>query len=129
MFSKRYVTRSMLALLAVGILAAASLGATAQNPPPLRVGGDVREPKKIKDVRPVYPPEAKAAGVQGLVILEIVIDTKGTVRQTQILRSVPLLDAAAVEAVVQWEYVPTLMNGEPIELLMTVTVNFTLATQ
>jgi periplasmic protein TonB len=128
-FCTRYLTRSTLALLAMGILATIALTVAAQSPPRIRVGGDVREPIKLKDVRPVYPPEAKAAGVQGLVVLEILIDTKGLVRQAEVIKSVPLLDAAAHQAVLQWEYVPTRLNGEPVELVMTVTVNFVLSPQ
>ncbi len=103
--------------------------APAPPPPsegPVRVGGDIREPKKIRDVKPAYPPDALAAGVQGIVIMEAVIATDGTVKDVQILRSVPGLDQAAVDAVRQWMFVPTTLNGVPVEVLMTVTVNFTL---
>jgi TonB family protein len=93
---------------------------------PVRVGGDVKEPKKIKDVRPVYPEIAQAARVQGIVILEIIIDQRGDVRDAQVLRSVPLLDQAAIEAVRQWQFTPTFLNNAPTEVVMTVTVNFTL---
>jgi TonB family protein len=93
---------------------------------PVRVGGDVREPKKIRDVKPYYPPEAQAAGVQGIVIMEAVIDRDGYVRDARVLRSVPILDQAATDAVRQWQFTPTLLNGVPVEVIMTVTVNFTL---
>ena len=93
---------------------------------PLRVGGDIKEPKKIKDVKPVYPAEAQSAGVQGVVILEAIIDRDGYVRQAKVLRSVPLLDQAAVDAVHQWQFTPTLLNNMPVEVIMTVTVSFTL---
>jgi TonB family protein len=94
---------------------------------PIRVGGDVPEPKKVKDVRPVYPAEAQAAKVQGIVILEIVVGTNGSVVRTRVLRSVPLLDQAAIDAASQWEFTPTLLNNMPVEVVMTVTVNFTLS--
>ena len=93
---------------------------------PVRVGGEIREPKKIRDVKPYYPPEAQAAGVQGIVIMEAVIDRDGYVRDARVLRSVPILDQAATDAVRQWQFTPTLLNGVPVEVIMTVTVNFTL---
>jgi protein TonB len=95
-------------------------------PAPVRVGGDIRAPNKVRDVRPVYPQIAQSAKVQGIVIVEAIIARDGTVRDAKVLRSVPLLDTAALEAVRQWRYTPTLLNGEPVEVIMTVTVNFTL---
>ena len=80
----------------------------------------------MKDVRPIYPPEALGAKVQGVVILEAVIDGAGDVRSARVLRSIPILDEAAVTAVEQWKFVPTLLNGVPVPVVMTVTVNFTL---
>jgi len=93
---------------------------------PVRVGGDIKEPTKIRDVRPVYPQEAQDARVQGIVIIEAVIDELGSVVDARVLRSVPLLDEAAVDAVRQWKFTPTLLNNEPVSVIMTVTVNFTL---
>ena len=93
----------------------------------IRVGRDVKEPRKIKDVPPVYPDIAKQARVQGVVILECEIGPKGTVVDVRVLRGIPLLDQAAIEAVKQWVYEPTLLNGIPISLIMTVTVTFTLS--
>jgi TonB family protein len=93
---------------------------------PVRVGGNIGPPTKVKDVRPAYPPEAQSANVQGVVILEVVIDTEGNVRSARVLRSIPILDAAAIAAVEQWKFVPTLLNGAPVPVIMTVTVNFTL---
>jgi TonB family protein len=93
---------------------------------PLRVGGDIKEPKKIRDVKPVYPELAQQSRVMGIVILEATIDRNGFVREARVLRSVPLLDQAAVDAVLQWQFTPTLLNGVPVEVIMTVTVNFTL---
>ena len=93
---------------------------------PVRVGGDVKPPKKIHDVRPVYPADASEAGVQGVVILEVTIAPDGTVSDTRVLRSIPMLDQAAADAVRQWGFTPTLLNGEPVPVVMTVTVNFTL---
>ena len=89
-----------------------------------RVGGAVRAPTKLVDVKPVYPEHALRANVQGVVIIEIVIDTHGRVRDARILRSIPGLDDAALEAVRQWEFTPTVLDGVPVPLAMTVTVNF-----
>jgi protein TonB len=96
------------------------------NPAPVRVGGNITAPRKIKDVGPAYPQEAQAANVQGIVILETLIDTSGRVESARVIRSVPLLDDAALEAVRQWEFTPTLLNGVPTPILMSVTVNFTM---
>jgi protein TonB len=104
---------------------ATAVGVSRQAPR-IRVGGPITAPTKLKHVDPAYPADAKAAGVDGVVILEIVVDTKGLVSETRVLKSIPLLDEAATEAVRQWEYTPTLLNGEPCELIMTVTINFQL---
>jgi protein TonB len=95
-------------------------------PPMLRVGGSIRPPQKIFDVAPVYPPIAMAARKEGLVILEAVIAEDGSVRDARVLRSVPLLDAAALEAVRQWRFIPTVLNGQAVAVVMTVTVAFQL---
>jgi TonB family protein len=91
----------------------------------IRVGGTVGPPTKMRDVRPVYPPDALAAGIQGVVIIETVIDESGSVSNARVLRSVPGLDDAALDAVRQWQFTPTLLNGVPVSVVMTVTVNFT----
>ena len=93
---------------------------------PLRVGGNIAPPTKIRDVSPVYPPEALANRVAGVVIVEVTIDGQGKVREARVLKSIPLLDAAAVEAVRQWEFTPTLLNGVPKPVMMVLTINFTL---
>ena len=93
---------------------------------PVRVGGNIAAPKKLKDVPPVYPPLAQQARVQGVVIIEATIGGDGAVRNTRVLRSIPLLDAAALDAVRQWEFAPTLLNGVAVPVIMTVTVNFSL---
>ena len=103
-------------------------GLPAEEPvAPVRIGGSIREPRKLKDVRPVYPPEAIQARVQGVVILECTISPTGKVVEAKPLRSIPLLTEAAVEAVKQWEYTPTELNGVPVPVIMTVTVNFKLS--
>jgi protein TonB len=95
-------------------------------PEPVRVGGNISAPTKVRDVPPNYPPVAQAARVQGVVILEAIIGPSGAVTEVKVLRSVPLLDDAAIAAVEQWQYTPTLLNGVPVPIIMTVTVNFTL---
>jgi protein TonB len=119
----------LMSFFVASTVAAPLLQQQEQKRPPVRVGGDIKEPKKIKDVKPVYPEEAKNAGVQGIVILETVIGTDGSVQQAHVLRPVALLDKAAIDAVMQWKYTPTLLNGEPVEVVMTVTVTFSLAQQ
>ena len=91
----------------------------------IHIGGQIKTPTKIRDVKPVYPAEALAAHVQGVVILETLIDREGNVEEIHILRSIPMLDEAAVGAVSQWKFTPTLLNGGPIPVIMTTTVNFT----
>jgi TonB family protein len=95
-------------------------------PPPVRVGGQIKAPVRVKNVNPVYPSIAQSARVQGVVIIEATIGPDGRVTDTKVLRSIPLLDQAAVDAVKQWTYTPTLLNGVPVPVIMTVTVNFTL---
>ena len=98
--------------------------ATMERLHPVRIGGELKAPTKIKDVRPVYPADAMASKVTGVVILEAIIDTDGTIADTRILRSIPMLDQAALDAVRQWKFTPTQLNGEPTAIIMTVTVNF-----
>jgi len=93
---------------------------------PVHVGSGIRPPTKIKDVRPAYPAIAVAGRVEGVVIIEATIGPTGRVQDARVLRSHPLLEAAAVEAVRQWEFTPTLLNGKPIPVIMTVTVDFRL---
>jgi len=92
----------------------------------MRVGGTIKPPTKLKNVSPAYPPDAQEAKVQGVVIIEARIERDGSVSRARVLRSIPMLDDAAVDAVRQWEFTPTLMNGAPVPVMMTVTVNFTL---
>jgi len=119
------ISRVSAALLVTAAVAAPVIYASV-DPAQVRVGGDIKEPKKIKDVKPVYPEAAKSAGVQGMVIIETQIAKDGSVNAAKVLRSVPELDRAAIEAVMQWKYTPTLLNGEPVEVIMTVMVTFQL---
>ena len=93
---------------------------------PLRVGGTVHPPAKVRHVSPAYPIDALAQRVTGLVIIEATIGRDGRVTDAKILRSIPMLDQAAIDAVMQWEFTPTLLNGAPVPVIMTVTVNFSL---
>jgi protein TonB len=92
----------------------------------VRVGGDIRPPTKIKHVVPVYPALAQSVRKEGTVILEAVINERGEVSQVRVLRSIELLDGAAMDAVRQWRFTPTLLNGQPVPVVMTVTVSFQL---
>lgn len=91
---------------------------------PVRVGGNVRPPTKVKDVPPVLPEVARQAGVFGVVILEVTIDEEGRVSNARVLRSIPLLDQAALDAVRQWEFTPTYVDGRPRPVILTVPVPF-----
>ncbi|MGC8915730.1 MAG: energy transducer TonB [Thermoanaerobaculum sp.] len=94
---------------------------------PIRVGGQIQMPRKIKDVQPVYTEVARRARIEGVVILEIIIDKQGNVKDVKVLRALPMgLTEAAVEAVKQWKYEPSKLNGKPIEIQGTVTVTFRL---
>jgi protein TonB len=109
-------------------------GATLPPPPPpapktgapLRLHTGILPPQKIVDVAPVYPPLARASRQEGIVILETVITANGSVESVRVLKGYPLLDGAAIEAVRQWRFTPARLNGEPVPVVMTVTVNFTL---
>jgi TonB family protein len=118
-----------------GGIAGGVLGAPPPPPPvvgpdgkvaPVRLGGSIQPPTKIRDVRPIYPEEALQARVQGMVIIEATIDETGRVSNAKILRSIPLFDQAAIDAVMQWEFTPTRVNGVFVPVVMTVTVGFTL---
>ena len=91
---------------------------------PLRVGGSIKPPRKVRDVRPNYPADALAARAEGVVILQATIDQSGNVVSARVLRGQPMLDQAAVDAATQWQFEPTFFNGVPVPLIMTVTVNF-----
>lgn len=103
-------------------------GPTPDPPRPatVRVAQLPEPPRKVLDVRPAYPEIARRAHVEGTVILESVLDTSGNVTQLRVIRSVPLLDTAALDAVRQWKYTPTIYGGRPVSVLMTITIRFTL---
>jgi len=112
-----------------GVVGGVIGGLPSAPPPPakvVRVGGSIVTPKILKKVQPEYPPLATAARIQGLVIIEAHVDVNGRVRTATVLRGVTLLDEAALTAVKQWIYKPLLLNGEPTEFILTVTVVFSL---
>jgi TonB family protein len=87
-----------------------------------RVGGGVTAPPRLDVAR--YPSDALAAGITGAVVAEIVVDPFGNVSDARVLQSIPLLDEAALQAVRNWHYAPTMVNGQPVPVRLTVTVNF-----
>jgi protein TonB len=115
--------RTVTALLVVTLAFSALSSAGTRR---IKVGGAIKAPTKVVDVKPVYPPGARDAGIQGVVILDVVISEEGSIIQADIVRSIPELDQAAVDAVTQWKYEPTLLNGESVEVEMNVTINFSL---
>ena len=125
----RLVEAEEMTTRALGLMRAETPTATPATAPapapgvPIRVGGDIVEPRKIRDVKPTYPPDA-APGTEGLVIIEATIARDGTVQNARVVRSVPGLDESALAAVRQWAYTPTKLNGVPVEVVMTVTVSF-----
>jgi TonB family protein len=96
---------------------------------PLRVGGNIRPPLKILDVRPVYPPSMREAGLEGVVPIDAVIGTDGMVTSVRVVSAQvhPAFAIAAVDAVRQWRFTPTLLNGDAVEVVMTVSVEFNLS--
>jgi protein TonB len=93
---------------------------------PVRVGGEIREPRKIRHVTPVYPDLAVAAHVHGSVVLECLVSPQGQVTDVKLVRGIPLLNTSAIDAVRQWLYTPTLKDGVPVPVILTVTVRFDL---
>jgi len=107
--------------------------AVAAPPPPkptgpvrIKQGGNVVAASQIVKTNPVYPTLAKQARIQGAVVLHAIIDKDGNVSELQVISGHPLLVQAAIDAVKQWRYKPTLLNGDPVEVDTTITVNFTM---
>jgi protein TonB len=94
------------------------------SPGPLRAGGGIAIPRKIKDVRPVYPQAALVNDARATVIVEITIGADGRVKSANVVFSAPPFDQPALDAVRQWEYAPTVLNGTPVAIVMTVVINF-----
>jgi periplasmic protein TonB len=118
--------------VAGGVLGGIVSGAAPPPPPkpvqtgPVRIGGNVMQAKAIDRIQPVYPAIARAAHVQGTVVLHAIIAKDGTVQQLQLVSGPPLLVNSAMDAVRQWRYSPTELNGEPVEVDTTIQVVFTL---
>lgn len=93
---------------------------------PLRPGGRIRTPRRLVDVAPVYPTIAQSARVEGEVVIDAIIGEDGRVRDATVQSGHPLLKDAALTAVRQWVFSPTTLNGEPVAVVMTVTVVFRL---
>jgi protein TonB len=110
-----------------GTLPAVAAGADATPPARIRVGGNVQQIKLVSQPRPVYPPEAKQAHIQGVVQLSAIIAKDGTIQHLEVISGHPLLVPAAMDAVRQWVYQPTLLNGQPVEVVTQIDVNFTLS--
>jgi protein TonB len=119
-----------------GRIGSDGIGITALEPPPpppppapvvpVRMHSGIRAPQKIVHVAPIYPALAQSVRKEGIVIIEATIDLEGNVVATKVLRPAQFLEDAAVFAVRQWKFTPALLNGVPIPVIMTVTVNFTL---
>jgi periplasmic protein TonB len=114
------------ALSTIVALTLALASASAQDKP-IRLGGNVAQANLISRPTPVYPAEAKENRIQGTVKLEITIDKEGHVGPMSVISGPPELIHSATDAVSQWVYKPTLLNGEPVSVLTTVDVNYTLA--
>ena len=125
---------------APGVVLGGVLGAIGSAPPPpppvkekpagpqrIRVGGNVQQANLIRKVTPLYPPLAKQARIQGVVRFTAIIGKDGTIQNLQLVSGHPLLVEAAKQAVSQWQYKPTLLNGDPVEVVTTIEVNFTLS--
>jgi len=121
-----------------GIINAVPSAAPPPPPPPkpkeeakqvqrIKIGGSVQQAKLIRQPKPVYPPLAKQARISGTVHLSAIIARDGTIQKLEVIGGHPLLVPAALEAVKQWVYQPTLLNGEPVEVQTTIDVNFTLS--
>ena len=120
-----------------GIISSAASNAPPPPPPPpvkkkappkrIRVGGNVAKARLTRQVRPQYPPLARQARIQGTVKLSAVISKDGSIQKLEVMSGHPLLVPSALAAVKQWRYKPTLLNGEAVEVLTNIDVNFTLS--
>ena len=99
----------------------------ASTPKRITIGGNVQQAKLVRQPKPVYPPLAKQARISGVVHLAAVISKDGTIQDLKVISGHPLLIPSALEAVKQWVYQPTLLNGEPVEVSTQIDVNFTLS--
>ena len=112
-----------------GVLGGAATEPVVPPPPatgPVRVGGNVKQPKLVHIEQPHYPPAAKRAGVEGVVIVEATLTADGTVDKIKVISGPPLLTEAAAEAVSRWKYEPTYLNGQAIPVILTARITFSL---
>ena len=114
-------------VVALFLIAAASLAVAQAVPQRVRVGSGFEHGLLVKKVQPVYPAEAKAQHIQGMVVLKVIVDKEGNVANLEVVSGHPMLVPPAIEAVKQWKYKPYLLNGAPVEVETQVTVNYTLA--
>lgn len=97
---------------------------TAVVLPTVKAEGEIRPPKLIKEVKPVYPIIARNKGVEGTVTLQVITDIYGKVKNVKVLESIPLLDQAAIDAVRQWVFEPLVIDGKPRRTMFKVWVTF-----
>jgi periplasmic protein TonB len=118
-----------------GIPGQGLMGGTAPMAPPppkpatptrIKQGGNVTAASLVSQTKPAYPPLARQARIQGTVVLHAIIDKQGSVSQLEVISGHPLLVQSAIEAVKQWRYKPTQLNGEPVEVDTTIQVTFTM---
>jgi len=117
---------ALAALLLFGMSGILGSYPQAAQDKPVKATGDIKPPKRVKMIEPVYPEEAKKQGIEGTVILEATVDVNGKVKDVKVLRAVPALNQAAIDAVKQWVYEPKIIDGQPTAITFTVTVNFKL---
>jgi protein TonB len=110
----------------LALFAILSLGLALAQDRPIRVGGNVAQANRLSFVNPVYPAEAKQNRIQGIVSLEATIDKTGRIASLSVLSGPGELVPSAVAAVQQWVYRPTLLNGEPVTVITTIDVNYSL---
>jgi protein TonB len=115
---------------AVGDSTAIPVGPPPPPPPainmkPTRIGGDVQAAKLLYQVKPAYPVLARTTRTQGVVVLEALISKEGSIESLRVISGHPLLTSAALDAVKQWKYQPTMLDREPVEVVTTITVTFT----
>jgi len=116
-------------MMSVGSVSTASVPPPADGTKRITIGGNVQQAKLISQPAPVYPPLAKQARISGVVHLQVVIAKDGTVKDIALISGHPLLVPPSFEAVKNWRYQPTLLNGDPVEVLTQVDVNYTLSDQ
>ena len=121
---KIILNRALAVVLGAGLALALAFGQSSDRP--IRIGGNVQAANLSYKVAPVYPAEAKKNGIQGTVKLEVLITRDGHVSSMTVVSGPAELIQASTDAVKQWVYKPTLLNDQPVDVLTTVDVNFTL---